>query len=437
MPAMATPDQNLDLVLRQALEDTGVPGFSAVVTRGDEVVHVGGYGDGVTERTPMRVASVSKSFTAAAVMALVDDGKVELDGSVVAQLPGFVMEDERASRITVRQLLNQTSGLADFTMDVSALEQAASLEEFVAGLRGASLASDPGVRYRYCNANYDVAARLVEVASGRSYSEFLRERVFGPLGMGDSRVGGEVPDGFNSAFGVWVQREELPAFRGGSGDVVTTAADMGKWLISQNGRGRQVVSASALEVMHSPSAVAEYGMGWAPDGDGLLIHSGNLFTYTAVEAISPRTGYGYAVLVNSASLHDAAYGVLQALVAATEGREPVSAGGGRQTTELVLGIVGLLAALLGVFGVVRAGKWARKRAGRAWWRVVVRLVPGVVPVVVLAAYPDLVSVLMNGRTVTWAQMTYFPLPLTVVVVVAALAGGATVGARVWRLWLLR
>ncbi|MEJ2854138.1 MULTISPECIES: serine hydrolase domain-containing protein [unclassified Saccharothrix] len=433
MPGGGGTASGIEGVLRQALGDAGVPGLSAVVTRGDEVVHVGGYGEGVSARTPMRVASVSKSFTAAAVMALVDDGKIALDGTVAAQVPGFVMGDARAERITVRQLLNQTSGLADWTLDTSALERVRSLEEFVGGLREGSLADDHGARYRYCNANYDIAARLVEVASGRSYGEFLRERVFGPLGMVDSRVGGEVPDGFNSVFGAWVRRGELPAFRGGSGDVVTTAADMGKWLISQNGRGRQVVSPRSLEVMHSPSAVAEYGMGWAPDEGGLLVHSGNLFTYTAVQAISPSTGYGYAVMLNSASMHDDAYDVLKALVAATQGGEPVSTGGGRQGIELVLGVLGALAALLGVLGVVRAGKWARKRVGSARWQVVVRLVPGVVPVVVLAAYPDLVSVLLNGRTVTWAQMTYFPLPLTVVVVVAAVAGLATVGARVWRL----
>lgn len=423
---------DVESVLRQALEDTGVPGFSAVVTRGDEVVHVGGYGE-VAADTPMRVASVSKSFTAAAVMALVDDGKIALDGAVAEQLPGFVMADPRAERITVRQLLNQTSGLADFTIDVAALDRARSLEEFVEGLQGGGLDSEPGVKYRYCNANYDLAARLVEVVSGRPFAEFVRDRVFRPLGMTASSVGGEASAGFNSVFGAWVERAESVGLVGGSGEVVTTAADMGKWLISQNGRGTQVVSARGLEVMHSPSGVAEYGMGWAPDGDGLLVHAGNLFTYTAVQAISPSTGYGYAVMMNSASLHDDAYDVLRALVAVTQGGEPVPTGGGRQWAEVVLGVLGILAIGLGVLGVVRAGAWARRRMGAPRWKVGLRLVPGVLPAVVLVAYPDLVSVLLNGRTVTWGQLTYFALPLTVVLVVAAVAGLATVGARLARL----
>ncbi len=433
-----------DTYLTDALHDTGLPGLAAVVTQGDRIVHAAGYGhdsDGnpVTADTPMRVASLSKSFTALAVMTLVEDGRVALDEPVARQLPGFTMADPRYERVTVRHLLNQTSGFSDTTIDVEDLAGSGSLAGYVAGLADQALADDPGTRYRYCNANYEVAARLVEVASGQGFADYLRSAVFGPLGMGSSGVTeAEVrpADGYISLFGAWLPRAELRGLRGssGAGGVITTAADMGRWLISQTGNGVPLVSPDGLRTMHASSDVADYAMGWAPDEDlDVLVHSGNLFTYTAAQAIDPATGYGFAVLANSAALQDDTYAVLQGLLAISRGRAPGEVGGGRQLFELVLGLLALVALGLGVLGVRRAGTWARRRAGTPTWRAALRCAPALLPVAVLVGYPDLLSVLMGGRAVTWAQLTYFPLPLTVAVVVAAAAGATVVVARAVRL----
>lgn len=436
---------SVEAYLREALESTGVPGLSAVLTHGDRVVYATGLGRDSTGRpvtadTPMRVASVSKSFTAAAVMSLVDDGRLALDEPVAGYLPEFRMADLRAARITVRQLLNQTSGLSDTTVDIGATQRAGDLAGYVAALRPGALAAAPGTHWEYCNVNYDVAARLVEVVDARGFGDAMRERVFGPLAMSGSAVGDRVvrpSDGFVSVYGAWVRRAELPGFRaGGSGGVVTTAADMGRWLIAQTGHGPSVVTPAGLATMHAPSAVSDYGMGWGEEAVGgrtLLVHSGNLFTYTAAEAIDPGTGYGYAVMFNSASLRDDTYDVLLGLVALSEGRTPAAPGGGRQTIEAVLGLCALAAAGLGALGVLRSRQWARRRAGRPRWRAALRLVPVLSPVAVLATCPQWVSFLMNGRTVTWAQLTYFAAPMTITVGVAGLAGLATAVSRLARL----
>ncbi|WP_197319159.1 serine hydrolase [Saccharomonospora sp. NB11] len=427
--------------LDRALEGTGVPGLAAVVTYQDEIVHASGHGvdaDGqaITEHTPMRVASLSKSFTAAAVLTLVDDGRIALDTPVVEYLPEFRMADDRARRITVRQVLNQTSGLSDTGVDVVAAERATSLADYVAALHDGSLASDPGTRWEYCNANYEVAARLVEVVGGQPFGDYLREHVFTPLGMSRSTVNAdEVKPGHNSLFGLWLARPELDRNRygGGAGGVVTTAHDLGRWLIAQNGLGPAVVTPESLAVMHRPVGEAEYGMGWGLQRIGdrdLLVHSGNLFTYTAVQAVDPASGWGFAVLLNSAGLHDDAYDVLVGLVELSGGRTPEIPGGGRQGAELALGLLAFAATGLGVLGVMRSRRWARRRAGTAWWRTLPRWAALGVPIVLLVAYPELASVLMNGRTVTWAQVTYFALPLTVTLAAAALAATATVVARV-------
>ncbi|WP_249998978.1 serine hydrolase [Actinoplanes sp. M2I2] len=446
-PARAVSTNDIDAYLTEAMAATGLPGMSAVVTHRGEVLHTAGLGHDstgapITPDTPMRVASVSKSFTAMAVMTLVDAGRIALDEPVSRQLPEFAPADARADRITVRHLLNQTSGLSDRTVDIGAAESAPTLAGYVASLRTGRLAAEPGTRWFYCNANYEVAARLVEVAGGMGFGDYLRQRVLGPLGMTGSAAGDrEVRParGYNSLFGAWVPRRErhmAAGGAGGAGGVVSTAADLGRWLISQTGHGPQLVTSRSLTTMHSPSAVGDYGMGWGPDtvsGAELLVHSGNLFTYNAVEAIDPASGYGFAVLTNGAGLYDETYEILTGLVALTRGQTPAAPGSRRQLIEIALAVVALVAVGLGVLGVLRSRRWAGRRAGRPAWRIGLRLAPVLLPVALFAVYPQLISFLTNGRTVTWAQLTYFAAPLTVAFAAVAVAALATAGMRLIRL----
>lgn len=403
------------------------PGLATVVTHGDAIVRLDVEGQDstgapITPDTPMRVASITKSFTAAGVLTLVDEGRVDLDRPLVTYVPDFQMADARAAAITVRHLLNQTSGLADYTVDIGATQRAADLAAYVAALRAGALAAPPGTRYAYCNVNYDLAARLIEVVDGRPFADAMRARVFAPLGMTDTAIGTTPADGYNSLFGWWVVRQELAGFRGGAGGAVTTARDMGRWLVSQTGHGA-LLSPASLREMHTPGQVASgYAMGWGPvdvAGRTLLVHSGNLFTYTAVQAIDPDTGEGWAVLTNSAALGDPTYETLLALVGKTEvsRRE-------RPLVEAGLAATAIGSVLLATIGVRRA-----RRPRRLW-----RLVPPLIPVVVFATTPEWISMLTNGRTVTWAQMTYFPAPLTITLAVVALAGLVTFLARLRSAW---
>ena len=416
---------SIDTFLADAIDATGLPGVSVVVTHDDRVVHATGAGYDsagrpVTAETPMRVASVSKSFTAAAVMTLVEDGRLELDDPV--RLPNV------PDGVTVRQLLNQTSGLADSSVNIGELESARTLAEYADRL-DATLAAPPGTEWSYSNPNYDLAARLVEVISGQPFDEYVRQAVFEPLGMRDSTVGGTAPEGYNSLFGVWFSRPELDGGPevNGSGAVVTTAADMGRWLIAQNGHGP--FPASMLTTMHEPSDVDEYGMGWSPGENGLLVHSGNLWTYNAIQAIDPATGHGYAVMTNGSALYDDTGDILAGLVALTKGEDPEVPGGSRQLFEWVLATIGVVALALGVVGVTRANRWAHRPRRWVW----LRLVPCLLPALLFACYPQVVSFISAGRTVLWAQLFYFALPLTVVLAVAAVAGLAAFVARVLRL----
>nr|WP_262391540.1 serine hydrolase domain-containing protein [Nocardiopsis sp. CNR-923] len=181
----------IDALVHRHQEASGTPGIAVAVTQGTRVVHARGYGttpsgQPVTARTPMALASVSKSFTAMAVLQLVESGDVDLDEPVVAYLPEFTMADPRAARITVRQLLDQTSGMSDTTFPAFTRDQPDTLREAVASMRTGRLAADPGTRHEYHNPNFQVAARLVEVVTGRPFAERLQDSVLDPLGMHDS-----------------------------------------------------------------------------------------------------------------------------------------------------------------------------------------------------------------------------------------------------------
>ena len=271
----------------------------------------------VTENSRFRIASLSKSFTSLAVLQLVDAGRVSLDDPVVAHLPEFRLADPRGADITVRQLLDQTSGLADREVPDLSRPQPSTLAEATTSLSSAHLVAAPGTQFNYHNPNYQVAARLVEVVSGQPFDTYLREHVFRPAGMAasltsyfDNQPVPGLADGHVIAYGHPISVPAPATFDGGAGDVVSTAADMAHWLVVQANGGRtadgtRLVSERSMTEMHTPSAPGGYALGWDTDGPAAaptrLEHSGNLLTFSAYQAVLPQSGYGIALLFNSGS----------------------------------------------------------------------------------------------------------------------------------------
>ncbi|MFG3698101.1 serine hydrolase domain-containing protein [Micromonospora sp. NPDC047620] len=442
----------VDAAVRQYRDATGLPGVAVAVTRGTEVVHAAGYGhtpagDPITAHTPMAVASVSKSFTALAVMQLVEAGRVELDGPVHRHLPEFTMADPRAARITVRQLLDQTSGMSDTTFPAFSRPQPGSLREAVAGMRTARLAAAPGTRWEYHNPNFQVAARLVEVVSGLPFDEYLRKRVFAPLGMTDSRtldVAADLPSsarGHLVILGEPVALPEPPAFGNGSGGVLSSARDMAAWLIAQGNQGRgpdgaAVVSPAGLATLHRPSAVSSsYALGWFVETTGsgapMIAHSGDLFTSTSYQALLPASGHGVAVMANTGLAYGHASALAERLVALIEGTPAPSAGTPLVVVDAVLLVLAVASAALAGRGVLRSRRWATGRAVRPW--TLVRLLPLVAPLVLLASIHRVVGWLYRGRDVAWIQVAYIYPTFMVLLATATLGCVAVLVARLVRL----
>ncbi|MFI6822875.1 serine hydrolase domain-containing protein [Micromonospora sp. NPDC050187] len=452
-PAPPVDATSIDAVVRAYREATGIPGMAVAVIRGREVVRTAGYGHTatgapVTDRTPMAVASLSKSVTALAVMQLVDAGRVRLNAPVREHLPEFTMADDRAAAITVRHLLDQTSGMSDTTYRPFSGPTRLTLREVVASMRTARLAADPGTRFEYHNPNYQVAARLVEVVSGQPFDDYLRQHVFRPLGMADSRTGATADDlppgarGHRMVAGKAVALPEPPAFGAGSGGVLSTAHDMAAWLIAQNDQGRgpdgtPVVSAAALAETHRRPATGSYGLGWTigetPSGAPLVDHTGGLITITAYQAVLPASGYGIVVLANAGGQYGDAPDLGARLIDLVEGRTVSPA---PSSTPLILIDVGLLLLTIGtgflaVRGVRRSRRWAdRRRSGPA---TLVRLLPYLLPLPLLVWLHRVVSYLYRGMDISWLQAVYLYPMVTLVLGVAALGGVAVLVARMVRL----
>jgi CubicO group peptidase (beta-lactamase class C family) len=179
----------IDTYIRTEMKRLGIPGLALGVVHRDQVVFLQGFGVAdstgrcVAPATPFHMGSLTKSFTALAVMQLVEAGHIELDAPVQKYLPWFSLADKDASaHLTVRHLLNQSSGLSE--KDGNRLwTSAASMEEAVRQMNTLQLRYPVGAKYQYCNLNFVVLGLLVEKISGQSYAAYVAEHIFKPLNM--------------------------------------------------------------------------------------------------------------------------------------------------------------------------------------------------------------------------------------------------------------
>lgn len=421
----AVEPAEVDRYVAEYAAEAAYPGVAVAITKGDQVVRVAGYGHdstgaAVTGRTSMPIASVSKSFTALAVMQLVEQGKVILDAPVRNYFD-FQVADPRGERITVRQLLNHTSGINDRTLPEKSLPQPRSLSEAVIRARQATLAAEPGAGRAYTNTNYHLAGRLVEVVAGEPFNDYLRRRIFEPAGMRsttavDVTPAYQGPKGHVYAYGKSIQRTELDRFVAGSDGVITTAEDMARWLVIQSTGGAPLVSKESIETMHRDS------LGWETDSQGRVRHSGIWFGFTAGQLLT--SGYGIAVMANSgvALGNEGTSGLENDIAALLTGETPTP-DSPRLLIDLVLAGLTLLSLVLGVLAFRRKWRFTGRRAA-------VRLAPRFIPLAVLLMLPYLVGFIAGGRDITTYQLAHYSPALLVWVLMASVMNCLVAGKRI-------
>lgn len=396
--AATLPVEQIDAYIKAQMEAARIPGMAVAIVKDHQIVHAQGFGtadgDGrpVTPETPFIIGSTSKSFTALAIMQLVEAGKIDLDAPVQRYLPWFTLADKEASaKLTVRHLLNQTSGIstnAAFTVQVDA---DASLETYVRQLAKVAPTAQPGATFQYSNANYSTLGLLVEVVSGQSYGTYVQQQILAPAGMKHSYISQDeatkngLSSGYQYLLGFPVARtfpqkvSDIPA-----GFINASAADLGQYLLAvMDGK---LLSPALVTEMQKPGAPMGgpdefYAMGWmrrVHNGVAVIDHPGDVMNYKAYLAISPEQGWGVVVLANSNNPFSMEFmGITDGVLSLLAGKEPVAVGHSTNTILLVVGLVLILIIAWQIRGLLTVSRWAagRKRV-RLYLRFVAHLVVG-------------------------------------------------------------
>lgn len=254
----------LDDFIAEQVKFRKIPGLSVAVLRDGKVVRSRGYGfanlesaSPVTADTVYEIGSISKQFASEAVMLLVEDGKVNLDDPIRKYLPQNAPESWQ--KITVRNLLNHTSGLKDWTeVKEFSYRREYSAEEFIDLVKGFPLGFQPGDNWLYSNTNLPLIGIIVEKASGRSFEEFVTERIIKPLNFPTIRfkhqedVVANRAAGYVLRDGVWKNGEPFrPKVIAASGGILANATDLARWWEAVM-KGR-VVKQSSLDQMLAPT----------------------------------------------------------------------------------------------------------------------------------------------------------------------------------------
>ncbi|WP_168121261.1 serine hydrolase domain-containing protein [Paenibacillus sp. HB172176] len=303
-------------MVEQGMRDCNIPGLSLGIVKGDKLVYLKGYGTAdnsgrlVTPQTPFILGSVSKSFTALAIMQLVEQGKIELDTDVQHYLPWLRLDDPGGVRqVTVRDLLNQTSGISTYEGREILNAGNQSLEKVVREQSNLMLAKPVGTTFQYSNTNYIILGEIVQRVSGFSYEQYIEEHIFIPLDMKNSfsvrleALRNGLASGYQSVFGRMTstnprfQQANVPA-----GYLISSAEDMTHYLVAQISGGKyqntSLLSLEGMREMHQRSAVFPYGMGWFTDPQ-MISHGGDTENFHSDVIILIESGWGLVVLMNT------------------------------------------------------------------------------------------------------------------------------------------
>jgi CubicO group peptidase (beta-lactamase class C family) len=467
-PTAATLERMDDMIAAR-MAPNGVPGFAVAVVSGGEVVHARGFGVAddagrrVTADTPFLLASSTKSFTALAVMQLVDAGKVRLDAPIRRYVPEFSLAGNSAERITVRQVLQHTSGLPANVAGGPIIKLAGdgTPRQALAELRGKAPASAPGEKMLYVNANYVLSGLLVEHVSGERYASYVSRHIFAPLGMthsfsapGPARRDG-LAAGHDYIFGL--TRTTGPAFRRGmlaAGYLMSSANDMARYLAvflndGVGSDGRRIVSAQGLRTLLSggrpvthlgpwaDSAPSHYAMGWFDGGpwkEPAILHPGDAADSSSLMVLFPSRDVAVVTLANTSNElpvpgNPAAITRMQRNAVDVLLGEPVNRGTSVHRFYFWFDVVAALLLAAALLGLARAVLALRGRlAPHHRVRAIIGIPGRIVLAAVVLGYPALIGV---GWTALRSWHT--DLALTLVIIGAVILSTALVRL----VWLLR
>jgi CubicO group peptidase (beta-lactamase class C family) len=322
----------VDAFIAGQMRHLSIPGVALAIVEGSRLVHFRGFGcarpggEPPTPETPFFIGSVTKSFTALGIMQLVEAGKLELDAPVQCYLPWFhVAEPQASAQMTIRHLLNHTSGLPMSIGETDLVDfdnRPGGLDRMVQGLANQRLSAPIGSKFDYNNANYNILGLIIETVSGESYSDYVQNHIYKPLEMSHSYASkaeaqkNGLAMGYRYWFGFPVPAPNLPIPLSSlpSGQLISCAEDMAHYLITQINGGKyrevQILSSTGAEELHRPAVemkemgiyLGHYAMGWMSKVVGqstIISHGGIVPDFGAFAAFIPQQKKGLVLLYNA------------------------------------------------------------------------------------------------------------------------------------------
>jgi CubicO group peptidase (beta-lactamase class C family) len=327
-----SPDlrSRIDRIAAQVLQATGVPSASVAVVQHGKLVYTHAYGfarlatdstSAVPATPEMRysIGSISKQFTAAAILMLQEQGKLSIDDPVGKYIPGLTRGDE----VTIRQILSHTSGYQDYWPEdyvMTPMLRPESAQQILDTWAKKPLDFDPGTEWQYSNTNFVIAGRIVEIVSGEPLFQFLTERIFRPLGM--TSVWNSDANQLRPPDATAYYRHALgplrPAPKEGAGwmfaagELAMIAHDLAFWdesLIAQSLLKPESYKEMFTEVKLKDGKGTEYGLGVevrGRDGHRSIEHSGEVSGFVSDNEVLIDDGAAVAVLTNQDAVGAAA-----------------------------------------------------------------------------------------------------------------------------------
>jgi beta-lactamase class C len=323
-----------DREIQRLSSEANTPGAAVAIVHDSSVVFLKPYGikktgssDSVDINTVFRIASVSKCFAAFLTATLVEDSIFQWDNHVIDFVPGFSLKSsEETKRLCIRNVLSHTTGLP-YHAYTNMVEEGISLDSMLSWLKDVKLVSKVGDEYSYQNVAYSVIAPVIKAATGKTFENVMRERVFEPLNMKTASIDyASIMQNPNVASPhlrrsrQWRPTKITDTYYNvaPAGGINASITDMAQWMIALLGNREDVISKSTLAQLYTPVVRARsknrnygrmhrlndsfYGLGWRIlyyPNDTLIYHGGYVNGYRSEVALNPKDKIAVCILANA------------------------------------------------------------------------------------------------------------------------------------------
>jgi CubicO group peptidase (beta-lactamase class C family) len=319
-------EEKIGSLVQKVMKSYELPGLAVGIVMDNEIVYAKGFGvksletkEPITEKSLFHMASVSKPFSATAIMQFVEQGKVDLDDPVVKYLPYFKIKDERYKEITIRQMLSHISGMPDvhdYEWDKPVYDDEAA-ERYVRSLTDKELIGAPGEQFAYSNMAFEVLGDLIAKVSDMSFEDYVKANILDPLGMKESTFLKKKvsPDLATSphVMGLKIEVSDIYPYHRAhapSSTLHSNVLEMGNWAIANMNRGtlgeKRILKSESYDVLWEPAKLnngetTRVGLSWflrTYRDIETVFHSGGDVGYRTFFVMMPEKKAAAVVLSN-------------------------------------------------------------------------------------------------------------------------------------------